>query len=121
MIIMFMPIRDRLQADLIAFTILALTILALPAAAGADIVAETFEPYADLLAEFVSEHDLPEDGLVTSFNYRAALEHAETSDRLTKQRQRLAEFDPDMLTDRDSTNAFWLNAYNFFMIAHIPH
>ncbi len=114
MIIMFMPIRDRLQAGLIAFTILAL-----PAAAGADVVEEIYQPYADLLAEFVNEHDLPNDGLVTSFDYRAALEHAETSGRLAEQRQRLAEFDPGVLTDRDSANAFWLNAYNFFMIAHI--
>ncbi len=111
------PIRG-FPAVLSALVVLSL-FLSAEADADPNIVAETFQPYAELLGQFVTEHDLPDDGLVSSFDYRSALEHAETSDRLAEQRQRLAEFDPDVLTDRDSANAFWLNAYNFFMIAHI--
>lgn len=99
--------------------LIALFVLLAPTVASADPVEDLYQPYAGLLADFVVEHDLPDDGLVTSFDYRGALNHADTADRLAVQRQRLAEFDPDTLTDRESNIAFWLNAYNFFMIAHI--
>lgn len=78
-----------------------------------------YQHYADLLADFVFEHDLPGDGLVSSFDYRAALADADTSVRLAEQRRNLAAFNLDALTNRESAIAFWLNAYNFFMIAHI--
>lgn len=78
-----------------------------------------YQHYADLLADFVVEHDLAGDGLVSSFDYRAALADTDTSERLAEQRRQLAMFDPDALTSRESAIAFWLNAYNFFMVAHI--
>ncbi len=78
-----------------------------------------YQPYAQLLADFVVEHDLADQGLITSFDYRAALNHPDTTERLESQRRRLANFNTDALTKRNSTIAFWINAYNFFMIVHI--
>lgn len=83
---------------------------------------QLFEPYADLLDDFVTEHDLPDGGLVSSFDYRAAMADGGTEARLDDQRARLARFDPGTFEtegSRDAAIAFWLNAYNFFMIAYI--
>ena len=46
-------------------------ILTLPASA--EDSGDLYEPFAALLQDFVAEHDLERDGLVTSFDYRAAL------------------------------------------------
>ena len=92
-------------------------ILTLPASA--EDSGDLYEPFAALLQDFVAEHDLERDGLVTSFDYRAALADEQTPERLADQRRRLAAFDPGTLSEREEAIAFWLNAYNFFMIAHI--
>jgi len=109
---MTLSFKDRARLGLIAFLMLA-------SHASADGIDELYRPYAAMLADFVTEHELPDDGLVSAFDYQAALADAETADRLATQRRQLAEFDPDTLNDRESNIAFWLNAYNFFMVAHI--
>lgn len=109
---MTLSFKDRARLGLIAFLMLA-------SHASADGIDELYQPYAAMLADFVTEHELPDDGLVSACDYQTAMGHAETADRLATQRRQLAAFDSDSLTDRESAIAFWLNAYNFFMIAHI--
>lgn len=103
--------------NLLACAVLAAVVAPAPVLA-ADVEA-TFAPYADLLEHFLEEKNIPEDGLVSAFDYRAALEHDETDALLERQHDRLADFDVDTLTTREQANAFWLNAYNYFMLAYI--
>ena len=111
----------RFSLDWPAVGLVALSFFLAASAGKADAsdIDDIYAPYAGLLADFVSEHDLPDDGLISSFDYRAALDHDATGERLEAQRLALASFDPGALSDHESAIAFWLNAYNFFMIAHI--
>ncbi|MGM0632354.1 MAG: DUF547 domain-containing protein [Pseudomonadota bacterium] len=78
-----------------------------------------FAPWSDLLDEHLIEQPLEGGGLVSAFQYREALEDDTTHQRLSEQREALAGFDTDSLKTREQATAFWLNAYNFFMAAHI--
>lgn len=78
-----------------------------------------FEPYGELLQRHVTEHDLAQGGLVSSFDYTAAMASDTSRELIATQRRRLAGFDPDALDTREAAVAFWTNAYNFFMVAHI--
>ena len=83
-----------------------------------------WSPFADLLEQYVTEHRLEGGGLISSFDYRAALESEHAAQLNQAQRRRLAAFDPQQFETREHAIAFWINAYNFFMIAHIldnPH
>ncbi|MFC4257480.1 DUF547 domain-containing protein [Marinobacter lacisalsi] len=91
--------------------------LAMPA--GAIEVERLFSPYQKLLDQHLIEHQPDDGGLVTAFNYDAALAHPDTDSLLDDQRKRLAKVDPSGLDDRNQAIAFWLNAYNFFMIDQI--
>ena len=104
-----------------ALRVLALTLLlfAAPASARAADISELYAPFAELLDDHLLEHHTGQGGLVTAFDYRAALDHPDTQARLEDQQRRLAGFDPDRLDARAPAIAFWLNAYNFFMISHI--
>ncbi|WP_376696766.1 DUF547 domain-containing protein [Wenzhouxiangella sp. EGI_FJ10305] len=106
-----------MQAMIRTFVILLVSLFALPAPAAP--VAELFEPYGKLLERHVSEHDLDTGGLVSSFDYRAAMAERDSRELIEGQRQRLAEFESDEFDSRDDAVAFWINAYNFFMIAHL--
>jgi len=78
-----------------------------------------FAPFARVLDMHVQEYPLTGGGLVSSFDYRAAQADIETMRLIDQQRVRLAEFDPERIESRQQALAFWINAYNFFMIAHI--
>lgn len=104
---------------LAALALSSLTAFALPAANSADPVAEAYAPFATLLEQYVEEHRLHQGGLVSSFAYREALADGGTEALLEQQRRNLAKFDPGNLDRREAALAFWINAYNFFMIAHI--
>ncbi|MCC5857132.1 MAG: DUF547 domain-containing protein [Ectothiorhodospiraceae bacterium] len=82
-------------------------------------VADAFSDYQELLDRFLTERALDNDGLVSAFDYRAALADDDTMQLLGRQRERLAAFDASGIGSRETANAFWLNTYNFFMIAHI--
>ncbi len=101
-------------------TLLLLLTTALPAGATpTDPISRAYAPYAELLADFLHEKNLPINGLVSAFDYDDALAHEATDERLERQRELLKDFDTDTLDTREKAIAFWLNAYNFFMIAHI--
>lgn len=80
---------------------------------------ELYAPYAEVLERFVVENALSGGGLVSAFNYEKALADSRTFALLNQQKSLLAEFDPDRLTEQYQSIAFWLNAYNFFMIEHL--
>jgi hypothetical protein len=82
-------------------------------------VEHVYQPYAELLERHVVEHDLNSGGLVSSFDYRSAIADAESRALIERQRARLAELAEDGFDTRQTALAFWVNAYNFFMIAHI--
>ena len=80
---------------------------------------QRYQPFQELLTRHLKEVDLPGGGLSSAFDYEAALVADDTAVLLDEQRQRLAEFDPAVIASREEAIAFWINAYNFFMVAHI--
>lgn len=93
------------------------SLFALPVPAST--VEETFKPYGELLQRHVSEYDLAAGGLVSSFDYRGAMADSGSRELIDRQRQRLADLESDEFDSREAALAFWINSYNFFMIAHI--
>jgi uncharacterized protein DUF547 len=87
--------------------------------ARADANTKLFEPHQQLLDGFLIEKDLSGGGLVSAFDYRAALNDGDTLTLLADQRDALAGFDPSRLGGRAESVAFWINAYNFFMVNQI--
>lgn len=79
----------------------------------------TYQHFADLLEAHLVEKELPNDGLVSAFDYQAALERPRSMALIQQQRRTLENFDTSSLDTREAAVAFWLNAYNFFMIAQI--
>lgn len=116
-----MLISHRPNAALALLIAMATIILGLPPAAQGDNDAmETrYEPFQRLLSRHLQEKDLPNEGLSSAFDYQAALDAADTEALLDEQKRLLSAFDPATLTTRDDAVAFWINAYNFFMVAQI--
>lgn len=78
-----------------------------------------FAPYQTLLTRHLAERELPGGGLLSAFDYGGALAAGESAELLEEQRRRLAGFDIALLESRERSLAFWINAYNFFMIDYI--
>lgn len=78
-----------------------------------------FKPFAQILERHLIEKDLEGNGLVSAFNYREALKDNDVDELRKKQVERLKGFDIGNLKTREVANAFWINAYNFFMIEYI--
>lgn len=97
--------------------LILMSLFALPVQAST--VEQIFEPYGKLLQRHVTEHDLAGGGLVSSFDYRAAMTDSRSRDLIERQRQILASLESNEFDSRGTALAFWINAYNFFMIAHI--
>lgn len=89
----------------------------LPVVAGAD--EALFEPYQRLLTQHLTEATTPGDGLVSAFDYEGALVAPQTGALLSEQRELLAEVDIGALEGKAESVAFWINAYNFFMLDQI--
>ncbi len=96
---------------------LALTLV--PVLAWADINPGLYQEYQELLTKYLTEQTLPGNGLVSAFDYDAAMADDELAKTLVSQRQALEQFDPETLEGREESVAFWVNAYNFFMLAQI--
>jgi uncharacterized protein DUF547 len=99
--------------------IAVLLVLFAAGAARAEVNTQLYAPYQQLLDRFLIEKDLPGGGLVSAFDYRAALDQGNTLTLLSDQRDALARFDPSGLDGRRESVAFWINAYNFFMVNQI--
>ncbi len=79
----------------------------------------TFSPFQQILEKNLKEMKLPQGGVDTAFDYSGAMVHPDTKGYISKQKEILSKFDIKTLTDKKMANAFWINAYNFFMIAII--
>jgi len=90
-----------------------------PAAASTSALERVFSPYQELLERHLVERGLPDGGLVTAFDYRDALARSESLALLDDQRNRLARFDATSLDSRALALAFWINAYNYFMLDYL--
>lgn len=91
----------------------------LPGLVWADINSSLYKPYQQLLSDYLDEKTLPGNGLVSAFDYQAALADADLTQTLEQQRKALAEFDTRTLEAQKESVAFWINAYNFFMLEQI--
>lgn len=91
----------------------------LPGRAFSEANNDTFQQYQKLLDRHLVEKALPGNGLVSAFDYRAALASNGTEQALKEQRETLKAFNPDTLDGQAESVAFWLNAYNFFMLEQI--
>lgn len=80
---------------------------------------DIFAPYQRLLDRHLVERELPDGGLVSAFDYRQALASDEDMSLLSDQRKRLARFETESLQSRAQALAFWVNAYNYFMLDYI--
>lgn len=90
-----------------------------PAAAAPPSVAGIYGPYGALLEKYLIEKQPEGGGLVSAFQYGEALRDPGVPGIIAEQEQRLKAFDPGQLTEKDQATAFWINAYNFFMLSHI--
>jgi len=101
------------------FLSLIVVLALLPGRAMSDPNRENFQHYQELLDRHLIEHTLPGNGLVSAFDYRSALASDSLEKTLTKQRETLKAFDPGALEEKAESVAFWINAYNFFMLDQI--
>ncbi|EMP54730.1 hypothetical protein MSNKSG1_15512 [Marinobacter santoriniensis NKSG1] len=99
--------------------ILTLVVVMMPAWALAGVNDNLYEGYQQLLNDYLVEQTLPGDGLVSAFDYTAALADEQVAQTIAQQTAVLRDFDPDSLDGREQTVAFWINAYNFFMLSEI--
>ncbi len=95
--------------------ILAMTLTSVAGASEPDLE-QVYAPYQELLERHLHERDLPRGGLISAFEYRAALASQDSLELLDDQRERLAGFDRTRLEARAPALAFWVNAYNYFML-----
>jgi len=99
--------------------VLALGLVLIPFVVQADTNTEIYGEYQHLLDDYLIEEKSSENGLVAAFDYDQALADDQLKQRLSNQRQALREFDPESLTEKRESIAFWINAYNFFMIEQL--
>ncbi|PHQ24835.1 DUF547 domain-containing protein [Marinobacter guineae] len=78
-----------------------------------------FQHYQHLLDRHLIEKTQPGNGLVSAFDYRSALASEGLKQTLTGQRETLKALNPDTLEGQAESVAFWINAYNFFMLDQI--
>ena len=80
---------------------------------------KVFSDYQQLLDHHLQEKRTADGGLVSAFDYKAALADKRTRKLLEDQSEKLADFDVSILDGREKALAFWNNAYNYFMIHQI--
>jgi len=85
----------------------------------ADASLSVYSEYQNLLKKHLVERSTPGNGLVSGFDYRGAFADAGLEQALRDQREALEAFDLATLVDRKESIAFWVNAYNFFMLNQI--
>lgn len=80
-------------------------------------LAALYAPFDELLDRHLVEFRTARGGLASGFEYRAALESPRTAALLERQDRAMAAFDPQQIETRRAALAFWINAYNYFMLA----
>ncbi|TDT44148.1 uncharacterized protein DUF547 [Halospina denitrificans] len=110
--------RDSFTGRMAA-TLLIVTAASSLSATETTTAGEVFSDYQKLLEHYLQERRTSAGGLVSAFDYKAALADEQTQVLLDAQSERLAEFDVSVLDSREKALAFWNNAYNYFMIHQI--
>jgi len=105
--------------NLFSFTALLWIMLSAPGAALAGVNSGLFAAYQQLLDNYLTEVQSPRDGFYSAFDYDKALADGATAGLLEQQNRALAAFDPAGLDGWEESVAFWINAYNYFMVAQI--
>lgn len=90
--------------------------LLLPAFAHAE--APSFAPFQTILNKYLKEETKP-TGFETSFDYQAAYSDSDVQKAVAEQKKILEAFNPGLLKGKEESTAFWINTYNFFMVAKI--
>lgn len=88
----------------------------LPAVSFADF--PSFAAYQKILSSHLTENQSGND-YETYFDYKTAKKNSETAKAIQKQLKVLDDFQPSSLKTKEEATAFWINTYNFFMIAKI--
>ena len=78
----------------------------------------SFTSYQQILDKHLSEFNQSR-GFASAFDYAAAIKDALTLKSIAEQKELLNKFNPADLETREEALAFWINTYNFFMIAKI--
>lgn len=111
--------KHQSPAVRIGAMLLVATAAASVSANDAPLVKHVFNDYQTLLNSYLQEKRTANGGLVSAFDYEAALADDQTEGLLDDQSEQLAAFDVSTLDTREQALAFWNNAYNFFMIQQI--
>jgi len=111
--------KHQSPAVRIGAMLLVATAAASVSANDAPAVKHVFNDYQTLLNSYLQEKRTANGGLVSAFDYEAALADDQTEGLLDDQSEQLAAFDVSTLDTREQALAFWNNAYNFFMIQQI--
>lgn len=80
---------------------------------------KTFDSFNTILDKYVKETNLSGGGYETAFLYEKLKTDKKDLAHIQKQKEILKNFSVATLKDKNTANAFWINAYNFFMIAVI--
>lgn len=80
---------------------------------------ELFSPMDKMLSQYVKNNNISGGGLETSFDYVAAKNDKNVTGLIQQQTQNFQNFDTKTLKTKNQATAFWINAYNFFMIKKI--
>lgn len=78
-----------------------------------------FGEYSNLISKYVKENTTADGSYETSFDYDEALKDPTSRTAIKNQLEVLNAFDVNQLTTREAATAFWINTYNFLMIAKI--
>lgn len=84
-----------------------------------NLFAQDFSNYEVVLKKNLDSKALPNGGFESAFDYQKAHSDQATMEAVKKQSALLAQFDPSSLKSKNEAIAFWINAYNFFMIKTI--
>lgn len=77
-----------------------------------------FTAFQEILTAHVKERNLADGGFESDFNYSNA-KNAEVQANILQQMAILNNFEPSVIASKEEALAFWINTYNFFMIAKV--
>lgn len=81
--------------------------------------AADFSDFQKILTHSLHVKNMEAKGWYTAFDYQALYNSESMMEHLENQKKVLKEFDIKSLSTKAEANAFWINAYNFFMVATV--
>ncbi len=81
--------------------------------------AQDFSSFDKLLKSYVIETPLAGGGIQTAFDYTKAAQNADTLKLIFSQKKILKAFNPNSINTKNEAISFWINAYNFSILATI--